>query len=334
MTDKPDNARQLLEQARIALQYNDRQAARRLAQQATRADPGLKDAWLLMAELSHDSAKRAYLEQAARLAADLSTPLAVERNQVTYTQSKSTRVTPDNSNFPSQVSSLPPVGPKPKRSYLFPILAVALLSLITIVALLAWILLPVQQTVSAVDHSSQRVVGNLLKPSLTPTNTPEPTLTATATFTPEPTLTETPEVASTSIYQIPALIPTPEIPENVSGSERWIDVDLTKQRTYAFEGDILIRTFIVSTGTQYYPTVTGQYYIYVKYRYDDMSGPGYYLPDVPYTMYFYKGYSLHGTYWHSNFGVPMSHGCVNLSIPDSEWLFNWASVGTLVNIHY
>ena len=301
MTYKPDNARQLLEQARIALQNNDRQAARRLAQQATRTDPGLKDAWLLMAELSHDSAKRAYLEQAASLTAKQSTP---------------------------------PVEPKPRRSILFPVLAVTLLSVIGIVALLAWILLPVQQTVSAIDHSSDRVAGNLPKPSLTPTNTPEPTLTATATFTPEPTWTEIPEVASTSVYQIPALIPTPEIPENVSGSERWIDVDLTKQRTYAFEGDILIRTFIVSTGTQYYPTVTGQYYIYVKYRYDDMSGPGYYLPDVPYTMYFYKGYSFHGTYWHNNFGVPMSHGCVNMSIPDSEWLFNWASVGTLVNIHY
>jgi lipoprotein-anchoring transpeptidase ErfK/SrfK len=301
MTDKPGTARQLLEQARNALQNNDRQAARRLAQQATRSDPGLKDAWLFMAELSHDSAKRAYLEQAARLPAGQSKTVA---------------------------------EPKPKRSFLFPVLAVTLMSLIGIVALLAWILLPVQQTASAVDHSSYRVVGNLPKPSLTPTNTPEPTLTATATFTPEPTWTEIPEVASTSVYQIPALIPTPEIPQNISGSERWIDVDLTKQRTYAFEGDILVRSFIVSTGTQYYPTVTGQYYIYVKYRYDDMSGPGYYLPDVPYTMYFYKGYSFHGTYWHNNFGVPMSHGCVNMSIPDSEWLFNWASVGTLVNVHY
>jgi lipoprotein-anchoring transpeptidase ErfK/SrfK len=51
-------------------------------------------------------------------------------------------------------------------------------------------------------------------------------------------------------------------------------------------------------------------------------------------MYFYKGYGLHGTYWHSNFGTPMSHGCVNLTIPDAQWLYNWASVGTLVNIHY
>jgi lipoprotein-anchoring transpeptidase ErfK/SrfK len=51
-------------------------------------------------------------------------------------------------------------------------------------------------------------------------------------------------------------------------------------------------------------------------------------------MYFYDGYGLHGTYWHSNFGTPMSHGCINLTIPDAEWLYYWADVGTLVNIHY
>ena len=64
-----------------------------------------------------------------------------------------------------------------------------------------------------------------------------------------------------------------------------------------------------------------------------MTGPGYYLPGVPYTMYFYKGYALHGTYWHDNFGTPMSHGCVNLETNDAEWLYEFASVGTLVNVH-
>jgi lipoprotein-anchoring transpeptidase ErfK/SrfK len=60
----------------------------------------------------------------------------------------------------------------------------------------------------------------------------------------------------------------------------------------------------------------------------------YYLPNVPHVMYFYGGYGLHGTYWHNNFGTPMSHGCVNLSQTDAEWLYNWASVGTKVVTHY
>ena len=115
---------------------------------------------------------------------------------------------------------------------------------------------------------------------------------------------------------------------------RWIDVNLTNQMVYAYEGNAIVNSFLVSTGLPETPTVTGRYRIYIKYRYKDLSGPGYYLPDVPYTMFFYEGYALHGTYWHNNFGRPMSRGCVNLSIPDSEWLYNFASVGTLVNVHY
>ena len=111
-------------------------------------------------------------------------------------------------------------------------------------------------------------------------------------------------------------------------------MDLTNQRVYAYEGDVMVNSFIVSTGTWLTPTVTGKYKIYVKIRSGNMPGPGYFLPDVPYIMYFYKGYGLHGTYWHNNFGTPMSHGCVNLRTDEAGWLFNWASVGTVVNVHY
>ncbi len=102
----------------------------------------------------------------------------------------------------------------------------------------------------------------------------------------------------------------------------------------AYEGNVPVRVIAVSTGLPRTPTPTGQFRIWAKLRYDDMSGPGYYLPNVPYVMYFYGGYGLHGTYWHNNFGRPMSHGCVNLPTSEAEWLFHWAEVGTLVNIHY
>jgi lipoprotein-anchoring transpeptidase ErfK/SrfK len=142
--------------------------------------------------------------------------------------------------------------------------------------------------------------------------------------------------------EIVADTPTPEFtqptaapynPPQVAGGARWIDVDLSQQRVYAYEGDVLMNSFIVSTGTWQTPTVTGEFRIWVKVRSQAMTGPGYYLPDVPYVMYFYKDYGLHGTYWHNNFGTPMSHGCVNLTIPDAEWLYNFASVGTVVNVH-
>jgi LysM repeat protein len=127
--------------------------------------------------------------------------------------------------------------------------------------------------------------------------------------------------------------PSPS-PPSAPTSGRWIDVNLSAQRLTAYQGNTPVRSTLVSTGLPRTPTPTGQYRVYVKYRATLMSGPGYYLPNVPYTMYFYRGYAIHGTYWHSNFGRPMSHGCVNLPTPEAQWLYNWASVGTLVNVHY
>jgi len=128
--------------------------------------------------------------------------------------------------------------------------------------------------------------------------------------------------------------PAPPAPPSAPTSGRWIDVNLSAQRVTAYQGNTPVRSTLASTGLPRTPTPTGRYRIYVKYVSTLMSGPGYYLPNVPYTMYFYRGYGLHGTYWHSNFGHPMSHGCVNLPTPEAQWLYNWASVGTLVNIHY
>jgi lipoprotein-anchoring transpeptidase ErfK/SrfK len=131
----------------------------------------------------------------------------------------------------------------------------------------------------------------------------------------------------TEVVNVPAPVSSP------GSGVHWFDVDLSDQRMYAYEGDTLVRTFIVSTGTWQTPTLTGRFKIWIKLRSAPMSGPGYYLPNVPHIMYYDGDYGIHGAYWHNNFGVPMSHGCVNLSLPDAEWAYNFASVGTVVNIH-
>lgn len=120
----------------------------------------------------------------------------------------------------------------------------------------------------------------------------------------------------------------------VSYGEKWIDIDLTNQMLYAYEGDTLLNSFLVSTGLPSTPTVTGTFSIYVKYLYAHMRGDDYDLANVPYTMYFFEGYGIHGTYWHHNFGVPMSHGCVNMETTQAGWIYEWAPVGTIVNVHY
>ena len=119
-----------------------------------------------------------------------------------------------------------------------------------------------------------------------------------------------------------------------SGGSKWIEIDLSSQRLYAHQGNTVVYSFIVSTGIPAYPTPTGTFRIYSKYLAIAMSGPGYYLPGVPHTMFFYRGYAIHGTYWHNNFGHPMSHGCINLTRADAAALYAWAPNGTTVQIHW
>lgn len=126
---------------------------------------------------------------------------------------------------------------------------------------------------------------------------------------------------------------TPVLPTPKSCAGKEIDVIISSQRVYAFDNCEFIREFVVSTGRFRTATPTGEYVIIQQLRYDDMKGPDYNLKDVPFVQYFDdRGDSFHGTYWHHNFGVPMSHGCVNMYTPDAEWLFHWASLGTRVHI--
>jgi lipoprotein-anchoring transpeptidase ErfK/SrfK len=120
---------------------------------------------------------------------------------------------------------------------------------------------------------------------------------------------------------------------NVPATGKWIDVNVTAQTLSAYEGDQLVFSTKVSTGLPRTPTVLGRFRIRTKLRAQTMAGPGYYLPNVPYVMYFYRGYAIHGTYWHNNFGRPMSRGCINMRTSEAQWLYNWASVGTLVVTH-
>lgn len=123
---------------------------------------------------------------------------------------------------------------------------------------------------------------------------------------------------------------------NVSG--RWIEVNIGAQSITAWDGDKALKTVKVSTGVAAHPTVVGKFKVYAKYPAYTMSGGTrgvdyYYLPNVPWTMFFYSGYAIHGTYWHNNFGHPMSHGCVNLTIADAKWFYDFAVVGTTVVTH-
>jgi hypothetical protein len=120
----------------------------------------------------------------------------------------------------------------------------------------------------------------------------------------------------------------------VASEERWVEVDLSEQKLRAWEGDRLFLETAVSTGLPWWPTPTGEFRIWIKLRATKMEGGTgrnyYYLPNVPYVMYFgnnevpnFRGYGLHGTYWHNDFGNQRSHGCVNLPTNMAKELYYW-----------
>ena len=121
-------------------------------------------------------------------------------------------------------------------------------------------------------------------------------------------------------------LPDFEMPDE----NKWIRVDLSEQMLFAYESGVPIRAFIISSGLPRTPTVTGEFRIRVKVRSQTMTGGDpelgnyYALPNVEWVQYFYEDYGFHGTYWHNNFGNPMSHGCVNMTNADARWLFDWA----------
>lgn len=332
---------QSIARAKSALRRGERALARRIAQQIVAAHPDDVEGWLLLGGLSSPKASLVYLQTAQELAPNdprIKRAMAWARERV-----KEAPADMDNDRT-QQILRL-----KGGRSIRIPppITAVShrpvwmWIILIFVFLTLVFFSLDVVPSglVSAAEKAGPIAQETFAKPSLTPTptstptptNTPTSTPTATPTSSPTPTAspTNTPTPTSTPT-QVEVIYPTVDI----GSDEKWIDIDLSEQRLYAYKGSKVVDSFLVSTGTYLHPTPVGQYAVYIKLRYTDMSGPGYYLPDVPYTMYFYEGYGIHGTYWHNNFGTPMSHGCVNMLTSDAAWLYNWSYVGILVNIHY
>ncbi len=125
-------------------------------------------------------------------------------------------------------------------------------------------------------------------------------------------------------------------PEGVTG-DRWIDVNLAEQTLAVYQDRQLIFATVIATGLEPFWTRPGSFQIYQKKETETMrnNDPSdfYYLDNVPWTMYFDGARALHGAYWRTRFGYPQSHGCVNLSVGDAHWLYDWAVEGDWVYVH-
>lgn len=145
----------------------------------------------------------------------------------------------------------------------------------------------------------------------------------------------------------PTIDPSKNLPsavvlgDSTTSGDKHIYVDLSTQILYAYEGKTKVMQTFISSG-RWGPTPVGNFHVWEKLRSTEMAGgegaSAYDLPNVPYVMYFYHDWGLHGAYWHMNFGHTMSHGCVNMRIVDAQALFNWAdgpsgsTLGTPVSV--
>lgn len=353
MSDSPvsDPHAPLLQQAQVAIKRGQKRQARQLLHDLLRRDPQNHRAWLLLASLtpspqaSLDYVKRAELLQPHDPTVQKARAWAERRLAQTAVSD------------PPALSQQRPW----KTAVLWGggiLVAVLLLSLS--IFYLRPDNAPEQSTQATIaesalsapngDFVAEAIAGNsAVSAAPTATQTPAPYVPAknvaqnvgaraTWTITPTPSPTPTPTPTYVPTFLSASNTAPRGRPFGVGPNERWIDVDLSRQSLTAYEGNEAVFSTLISSGTYDYPTVTGQFRIWLTFASQTMDGRllgyDYYLEDVPYVMYFYEDYALHGTYWHNNFGTPMSHGCVNMKTSDAGWIYNWASVGTLVNVHY
>jgi hypothetical protein len=135
------------------------------------------------------------------------------------------------------------------------------------------------------------------------------------------------------------VMPSYNRPEGVT-SDKWIEINLYEQVLSAYENGRLAFSTLISSGVYPFYTKPGVFQVYKKLEFDPMSGAFeldksdyYYLENVPYIMYYDDARAIHGAYWQSRLGYQNSHGCVNLSVADAHWIFNWANEGDYVYVH-
>ncbi|MFC1788114.1 L,D-transpeptidase [Patescibacteria group bacterium] len=121
--------------------------------------------------------------------------------------------------------------------------------------------------------------------------------------------------------------------------DKSIVIDVSEQRLYSYERGILANTFAVSTGKYPWRTPVGKhailakiYQVHYAWNYGANDERNYDLGVVPFNLRFFPHIYIHYAPWHNNFGHPMSHGCVNVSYTDAQWIYEWSEEGIPVTV--
>src|SRR6266550_592691 len=140
--------------------------------------------------------------------------------------------------------------------------------------------------------------------------------------------------ANKSLSKEVAITDAPFKTVTMKGDGKWIEVDISKQRATLYIGDTVVQSFLISSGRAGTPTRLGTFRVWSKAPVQTMTGTiagdYFYIPNIKWVSYFDGGEAFHGTYWHHNFGHPMSHGCINMTEDAAKILYDFAPVGTKV----
>jgi lipoprotein-anchoring transpeptidase ErfK/SrfK len=345
--DRLSQARQAVQNARQALRQGDRQSARRWAEHAASLAPDLEDPWLILGAVAAPRASLAYMQQALKVNPDSQRArqgLDWAQRRLDQTVTGQTAPTP----VPRTQIIQPDPEPVPPSSAPQPVRRKSPL-------LLTWILVPVCLVLGIVAWSASTtpamaaILHGTPSPSklyaqadvVKPTYTPSPTITPSPTFTPTPlpTYTATPEPTST---HIPGVETRPDDPPPSYSGDKSILVDISEQHLYAYEGDVLVYSFVASTGMNN-ATRVGTFQVLDKIPNAYGATWNIWMPN--WMGIYWSGTLENGIHalpilssgarlWSGYLGTPISYGCVVLGVEESQLLYDWADIGTPVTIQW
>jgi lipoprotein-anchoring transpeptidase ErfK/SrfK len=369
MASQPILPSQALKQATNALQHGDKHAARAWAQLAASMAPDMEEPWLILAAVARPHASIAYIERALQINPESKRARAglVWAHQQHARQLSPPRQTVSPAPVPINptIQKGQPTLQIPPKALTGRRVSIPLVLLMVVVCLIAaWAFWPgADSSVSAAilgnpissrdSHILSWLPAGLLKPTDTPTPTATSTPTATASPTPTPTDTATPtplptDTATPTSTATPPPTNTPQptvvkqaaAPQVPAGRGKLIVVSISQQHVWAYQDGALVYSFVASTGSGN-STRTGTFSILDKIPKAYASTWGFWMPD--WMGIYYAGDLEDGFHslpllsdgtrlWGDSLGTPVTYGCVVLGIQDSKTLYNWATVGTTVQI--
>jgi lipoprotein-anchoring transpeptidase ErfK/SrfK len=336
MNENPE-FRHAVANAYQSLQRGDRAEARRWAERAAVLEPNAEEGWLLLAAVSNPRAGLGYAQRALKVNPNSETARRALRSVMKELEKTAPAQSPARSEQPSKPAS--------RRGWLIP---VAVVGLIVCVILAAALFRAAPAVASILKPSSQPTATQLVQFGVAdiskPTYTPSPTITPSPTATLPPTVTPTPGVMEVSIVPNPPEPSRAQEPSNAPtyGGNKYILVDISEQHMYVYEGETLVFSFVASTGLNN-ATRTGLFHVQSKIPNAYGATWNIWMPN--WLGIYYAGGLENGihalpilpngaTLWAGFLGQPISYGCVVLGTYESKLLYDWAEMGTPVEIRW